>query len=1234
MDTFILINGKPLEVKKDYNESIIHFNDRLNFITSSALNLYPPEIDEDGYVDDEQYNEEIEEIYKYAEIHANEITSEVMYDKDTKITLHEYRTNMNVNEYSPYFKNPHLEGSDYSDSVQKYKKYLDTDSDERMKYSPKSTINLNTYNWNQRKLFLSELEFLIEYIPKIDVNIIPKVKGKRRIPIIYYDVMTTNHIEFLDSLLNEMFGNIYVIYLHEAIKDSLSQYKESKRIKVSSQLTTKTASKYLSSYGKNSALFIGNARVNMNKKSGKDLENAIISTMNLQKSIVENIYPYKSMLKFMLPYSSNKYDYLESFEYFDGDLRFLSWSSKSGTETMLITDGDPKKTKKYDVLAYEEQMAYFNNVTRVSYYNHDVLGEGLDHCYDCINEINILKKYVLKRIIYTLEDIDKDDKENINKTISIYSFIISKRITDDPNKTLVYRNFVREFIKDNKRLIINYLIDTNKSKFYSNGEPIMNRVDKSIDNMPPKAVKIIVDNSHKDIKVVHNILMKTFRTLKKDNLDFNKPLSVTHVSTEEENELKQQIKEELAKYVDNMQINITYKQFTKLCKSNTDICLREISEMVKSEKISYPFKKYTIHDREIISKFKKLVKYSYNTSNKSFFVPNVTFKSNMLKYFKFRGINLDKHDDKPLSFVFDKDDYDIDILVDLTSQEEQRVKCIRNDQDMSSYDFWLNNPTKVIQKLLDKKEDITTHNLREALFSIHKECTQFKPTLAFSVYEYFGATSVLDFSAGWGDRLVAAIANKNVKRYRGFDPNTNLTQGHNEILERFVEKKQRKNYSVTYEPFQSKKAEIKDKDGDDEMFDLVFTSPPFVDFERYSDDISQSVVSYPKLNDWLTRFMFASMYKAWYHLNTGGRMILHITDVYKTHVMEQIILFAIMMLPGCRYDGIIASIVEDRSKPTPRPMWVFYKDEEDDKENKDKAEEDMKKYHKTLYEMMLNIDYDDLLRPYEDVILPTLDDYNPRLVIEPVTHIRDEEEITFNVIRDDYLLGGTKQRGAIRMLTKDRFDDIKEIVYAGPTNGFAQVALSLSSSLTGKKATMFIAKQRPMTPQTKLAKLIGGNIVEGDEREKLSSLKSKAEKYVKNKDDVKLFELGFDDNYFKRAMKETIKEAAKGTELEDFDREFNMWLVGGSAVLVNILHNIYPNAFFNVVQVGKKIDELIDDEWSKLYVAKEFFFNNAELMPPYPSVSNYDAKVWQFVSEFGNDGDYIWNVAKDPDMDY
>ncbi|MGB1077794.1 MAG: hypothetical protein ACPG05_05750, partial [Bdellovibrionales bacterium] len=45
------------------------------------------------------------------------------------------------------------------------------------------------------------------------------------------------------------------------------------------------------------------------------------------------------------------------------------------------------------------------------------------------------------------------------------------------------------------------------------------------------------------------------------------------------------------------------------------------------------------------------------------------------------------------------------------------------------------------------------------------------------------------------------------------------------------------------------------------------------------------------------------------------------------------------------------------------------------------------------------------------------------------------------------------------------------------------------------------------------------------------------------------------------------------------------------------------------------------------YHAPEKYHQKARILPPYPSALHTDAKVWQFVEEYGQEGDAIWNLA-------
>jgi len=182
---------------------------------------------------------------------------------------------------------------------------------------------------------------------------------------------------------------------------------------------------------------------------------------------------------------------------------------------------------------------------------------------------------------------------------------------------------------------------------------------------------------------------------------------------------------------------------------------------------------------------------------------------------------------------------------------------------------------------------------------------------------------VLDFSAGWGDRLIGAIAS-DVQLYVGVDPNTDLEPGHSEAIGTLVpDTEKRKNFRLLYEPFQKCELPV------ELTFDLIFTSPPFFNFEIYTEKEGQSVKDYPKFSDWLVYFLLMSLKKAWKKLDISGHMAIHLTDTRGSQVCEVMNLFVQSRLEGAVYEGVIASRSKNVSD-LPRPIWVWLKKDPND----------------------------------------------------------------------------------------------------------------------------------------------------------------------------------------------------------------------------------------------------------------------------------------------------------------
>lgn len=158
----------------------------------------------------------------------------------------------------------------------------------------------------------------------------------------------------------------------------------------------------------------------------------------------------------------------------------------------------------------------------------------------------------------------------------------------------------------------------------------------------------------------------------------------------------------------------------------------------------------------------------------------------------------------------------------------------------------------------------------------YKIATNFMPGYAKAIYEYFNAESVLDPCSGWGDRMTGAASSPVVKSYVCFDPNRALRPGYADTMQLFGHSVIRlddtsmefnNNFRVYSLPFEvGSKSFLQD-----ESFDLVFTSPPFFDYEMYSD-------SNPKYRDWINDFYKPLFIESCRCIKRGKHVAIHIGD--------------------------------------------------------------------------------------------------------------------------------------------------------------------------------------------------------------------------------------------------------------------------------------------------------------------------------------------------------------------
>ncbi len=344
-----------------------------------------------------------------------------------------------------------------------------------------------------------------------------------------------------------------------------------------------------------------------------------------------------------------------------------------------------------------------------------------------------------------------------------------------------------------------------------------------------------------------------------------------------------------------------------------EIIVEECVHEAASGRLSFPWKKYYL-EGSLHEKFTKLQHFKPTIAMTPFEPHNIRFKSNENRSKPFYPFTF--QDSWCLMISNDSDYWDMDILTDYFT-EKQRMQARRRIDEKSILDRWPERALleQIVRKAFTSKHGLCTLSLREALFQRGEECTQFKASLAFAVLDLLQAKRVLDISAGWGDRLLAVLALSTVERYVAADPNLALKEGHDAMIQTFKPLTMDR-YTVFYAPFEEVPL-------GNEMFDTVFTSPPFFDFEIYSNLPGQSTETYFTETSWIVDFLFTSLKKCWDHLDVGGHLAIHISDVYKTRVCEPMCLYCEWKLPNCKYIGLIGSCGSVSSKV--RPIWVFEK---------------------------------------------------------------------------------------------------------------------------------------------------------------------------------------------------------------------------------------------------------------------------------------------------------------------
>lgn len=386
--------------------------------------------------------------------------------------------------------------------------------------------------------------------------------------------------------------------------------------------------------------------------------------------------------------------------------------------------------------------------------------------------------------------------------------------------------------------------------------------------------------------------------------------------------------------------DISYEQIERLL-SNDDNIATIILERFKQIQIDFPHGNYFISDIEAKNKLELLKKY----------IPKWNYER---YYINPSELSIGKrfpllYNAQPMLFIpNDKEYLEIDNLT-CAFTDESRMSSFRyvaNIETRSPVEGWFtysDYTSAAIKDCLDKRVNLNAFNLREGLYAASKsrdcpytECAHERLTFLKSVFdEIYKETHglelrIFDLCAGWGDRLLVAIAFG--AEYIGVEPNSKSAPGFNRMIELLGNKDKQ---CVLLDSCPTVQLPSHCIDG---YFSVCFLSPPAFDSEFYSNDPGQSIHMFRNYNEWLIEFLFKTIHLAWDKLAIGGVLVI------QSLLAAKINTYINNMCDGSHYFGAI-SIKTGRNRN--KPLWIW----------------------KKINNFMKSMDYDTMLKTFGQEVL-------------------------------------------------------------------------------------------------------------------------------------------------------------------------------------------------------------------------------------------------------------------------
>jgi len=152
----------------------------------------------------------------------------------------------------------------------------------------------------------------------------------------------------------------------------------------------------------------------------------------------------------------------------------------------------------------------------------------------------------------------------------------------------------------------------------------------------------------------------------------------------------------------------------------------------------------------------------------------------------------------------------------------------------------------------EAEKSVLPANIRRALDLVSGgTIANFKPMNARAVFEYICPTmwgNVLDFSSGYGGRMIGSMTSNMRYNYTGIDPNTKTHRGLVALGELMNELGLGSGYSMHNIPSE----QFNPEPG---SYDAAFSSPPYFNLETYTDEPTQCMNSCSTIDEWFGTYV-------------------------------------------------------------------------------------------------------------------------------------------------------------------------------------------------------------------------------------------------------------------------------------------------------------------------------------------------------------------------------------------